>query len=162
MGVYTMGRGWLVAMAAGLLATAAPGWHKPARTRWVAARAAQAAGQAGRAYELLAPLADARAGDPAFDYALGLAAVDSGRPSEAIVALQRVLAVQPNNGPARAELARAYAAIGDIDTARAEFDTVVGDPSIPDPVRQRFSRLVRDFDRQIAGGADEIDRVHRP
>ena len=150
-----MGRGWLVAAAAGLLATAAPGFAQ-GEDPLVAARAAQAAGQAGRAYELLGPLADTRAGDPEFDYALGLAAIDSRRPSEAIVALQRVLAVQPNNGPARAELARAYAAIGDIDTARAEFDTVVGDPSIPDPVRQRFTRLVRDFDRQIAGGADEL------
>jgi len=67
-----------------------------------------------------------------------------------------VLAVQPNNAPARAELARAYALMGDVDTARAEFDTVVGDPSIPDPVRQRFTGLIRQFDRQMAGGNDEI------
>ena len=33
------------------------------------------------AYRLLAPLAATRAGDPDFDYVLGLAAVDSGRPA---------------------------------------------------------------------------------
>ena len=151
-----MGRRWLGAIVGGMLATASPVWAQETADPLIAARAAQAEGQAARAYELLSPLAEARAGDPAFDYALGLAAIDSGRPTEAIIALQRVLAVQPNNGPARAELARAYAAIGDIDTARAEFDTVVDDPSIPDPVRQRFTRLVRTFDRQIAGGADEL------
>lgn len=110
------------------------------------------AGRAGDAYALLAPLARQRAGDPDFDYALGLAAADSGRPAEAIIAFQRVLAVQPGNAPARAEIARAYALANDINTARAQFDTVVDDPSLPDPVRQRFNRIVRDYDRQIAGG----------
>src|SRR3546814_3326995 len=43
-----------------------------------------------------------------------------------------------------------------IDTARAQFDTVVQDPSLPDPVRQRFDRLVRNFDKQIAGGGTDI------
>lgn len=36
--------------------------------------------QAGSAYTLLAPLADERAGDPDFDYLLGIAALDSGQP----------------------------------------------------------------------------------
>ncbi|MFV3073698.1 tetratricopeptide repeat protein [Niveispirillum fermenti] len=114
------------------------------------------AAKAGDAYAMLAPLAAERAGDPDFDYALGLAAADSGHPAEAIIAFQRVLAIQPDNAQARAELARAYALAGDIDTARAQFDTVVQDPSLPDPVRQRFDRLVRDFDRQIAGGGTDL------
>lgn len=116
----------------------------------------QGEGKAEQAYQLLKPLEKGRAGDPAFDYALGLAAADTSRFGEALVALQRVLAVQPNNAPARAEIARVYALMGDPDTARAEFDTVVDDPSVPDPVRQRFTRLIRGFDRQIAGGADEL------
>ncbi len=114
------------------------------------------AGQAQAAYDRLAPLAEARAGDADYDYALGLAAADSGRPAEAIIAFQRVLAMQPDNAQARAELARAYALAGDIDTARAQFDTVVQDPSLPDPVRQRFDRIVRDYDRQIAGGGTDV------
>ena len=97
-----------------------------------------------------------RAGDPAFDYALATAAIDSGRYGDAVIALQRVLAVQPGNAAARAELARAYALAGDIDTARQEFATVVDDPSLPDPVRQRFTGFVRQFDEQIAGGGSNV------
>lgn len=97
-----------------------------------------------------------RAGDPTFDYELAVAAIDAGLYGEAIIALQRVLALQPNNAAARAELARAYALAGDIDTARAEFATVVDDPSLPDPVRNRFTRFVRQFDRQIRGGGSDV------
>lgn len=112
--------------------------------------------RSAEAYRLLAPLATTRAGDPDFDYVLGLAAVDSGRPAEAIIALQRVLALQPTNAQARAELARAYALAGDADTARREFDTVVGDPSLPDPVRQRFNGILSQLDRTISGGGTDL------
>lgn len=104
-------------------------------------------GRPREAYALLAPLTDGRAADADFDYALGLAALDSGRTAEAIVALQRTLAIRPGFAAARAEIARAYALTGDIDTARKQFDTVAGDATIPDPVRQRFGALVQSFDR---------------
>lgn len=107
-------------------------------------------------YRALAAETGRRAGDPAFDYALGIAALDTGRYGEAIIALQRVLAVQLANAAARAELARAYALAGDIDTARQQFATVVDDPSLPDPVRQRFTGFVRQFDRQIRGGGSDL------
>ncbi|RIV91448.1 DUF560 domain-containing protein [Aurantiacibacter xanthus] len=115
--------------------------------------------QAGRsqdAFALLIPLQATRAGDADYDLALGIAAADSGHPAEAVIALQRVLAIQPDNAQARAELARAYALAGDIDTARAEFDTAMQDPSLPDPVRQRFDQIVRNYDRQIAGGGSDV------
>jgi len=120
------------------------------------AMALQAQGKSDEAYRLLAPQTGARAGDPDFDYVLGLAAADSGHFAEAIAALQRVLAVQPDNMQARAEIARVYALAGDIDTARAEFNTVNNDPTVPDPVRQRIGKLVRDYDRQIAGGGSDV------
>ena len=107
-------------------------------------------------YQALNGQAATRAGDPAFDYQLGIAAIDTGRFGDAIIALQRVLAIQPNNSAARAELARAYALAGDIDTARDQFATVVDDPSLPDPVRQRFTGFVRQFDKQIAGGGSDV------
>mgnify|MGYP001049760995 CR=1 FL=1 len=97
-----------------------------------------------------------RIGDPAADYELGVAASDAGRYGEAIVAFQRVLAVDPGHAQARAELARAYALAGDPDTARAQFATVVEDPSLPDPVRQRFTGLVRKLDREIRGGGSNL------
>lgn len=107
-------------------------------------------------YQALGKEIRTRAGDPAFDYELGIAAIDAARYGEAILALQRVLAVQPNNAAARAELARAYALAGDIDTARDQFATVVDDPSLPDPVRQRFTGFVRQFDEQIAGKGTDV------
>lgn len=116
------------------------------------AMALDAAGKAKQAYEALAPLTAQRAGDPDFDYALGLAALNSGHIAQAIVAFQRVLAMQPKNAPARAEIARAYALSGDIETARREFDTVAGDATVPDPVRQRFNRIVSDMNRTVDGG----------
>jgi tetratricopeptide (TPR) repeat protein len=107
-------------------------------------------------FQQLAAEETAKAGDPGFDYALGMAAADSGHFGAAIIAFQRVLAVQPGHAQARAELARAYAMAGDIDTARAQFATVVDDPSLPDPVRQRFTGFVRQFDRQIKGGGSDV------
>lgn len=154
-----MRRNWKRALAPALLLGSTAMFAAPAfaQTDPVAeATALHGAGKAEDAYRLLKPLEGTRAGDPAFDYALGVAAIDTNRLGEALIALQRVLAVEPTNAPARAELARAYALMGDVDTARAEFDTVVGDPSIPDPVRQRFTGLIRKFDREIAGGASEL------
>jgi tetratricopeptide (TPR) repeat protein len=112
--------------------------------------------QAEDRYRSLSEQVATRAGDPAFDYALGIAANDAGRYGEAIIAFQRVLAIEPENAAARAELARAYALAGDVETAREQFATVVDDPSLPDPVRQRFTGFVRQFDRQIAGGGSDI------
>jgi tetratricopeptide (TPR) repeat protein len=105
---------------------------------------------------MLAPLTAQRAGDPEFDYVLGLAALDSGRPAEAIIALQRVVAQRPDYGPARAELARAYALAGDADTAQREFAQLNDDPSIPDPVRDQFSRILGDLDRQVTGRGTDV------
>lgn len=117
------------------------------------AYALQAAGDARAAYALLRAQEAERAGDPAFDYALGVAALDAGQTGEAVIALQRVLAVNPQDARARAELARAYAATGDMDTAKAQFDQVSRDPTLPDPVRQQFENLVEAYDRQINGGS---------
>src|SRR5258706_205275 len=59
------------------------------------------------AYQLLQPLESQRAGDPEYDYLLGIAALDSGERERAVFALERVLAVNPNHAQARAEIARA-------------------------------------------------------
>ena len=80
--------------------------------------------QPKQAYDLLLPQEATRAGDPEFDYLLGIAAIDSGEPERGVFALERVLAVQPNNHVARAEIARAYLALGERDSARREFETV--------------------------------------
>jgi tetratricopeptide (TPR) repeat protein len=112
------------------------------------------ANQPAAAYAMLRPHLDAMAADSDYDYALGLAAIDTGHVTEAILAFQRVLALRPDQAQARAELARAYALSGDIETARREFSTVSGDPTIPDPVRQRFSGLVERLDRTLQPGSN--------
>lgn len=81
-------------------------------------------GRADKAYALLAPNQSKLAGDPDFDYLLGLSALDTGKPNEAIFALERVLAVSPDHLQARAEIARAYLAAGEVDEAKQEFETV--------------------------------------
>jgi len=92
------------------------------------------------AYELLIPLQPERAGDPEYDYLLGLAAMDNGKPSEAVFALERVLAVNPNHAQARAEIARAYFALGERQTAKQEFESVqkLGVPPGAAPTIQKF------------------------
>jgi len=93
------------------------------------------------AYELLAPLESQRAGDPEYDYLLGIAALDSGQRERAIFALERVLAVQPNNTQARAEIARAYFELGEKENARREF-TTVRSSNPPEAVKQTIDRYL--------------------
>jgi tetratricopeptide (TPR) repeat protein len=81
-------------------------------------------GDAQGAYNLLVPLQSERAGDPAYDYLLGSAALGIGKNTEAIFALERVLAVQPNSAPARAQIARAYFNLKETETAKREFENV--------------------------------------
>ncbi len=81
-------------------------------------------GKGAEAYRLLEPLEAERAGDVAYDLLLGVAALDAGQNTRAVFALERVLAIEPNNVRARAEIARAYLALGETQTARQEFETV--------------------------------------
>src|SRR3989338_4003069 len=53
------------------------------------------AGKPAAAYALLAPLEAARSGEARFDYLLGVAALDSGKPDKAVLAFKRVLATNP-------------------------------------------------------------------
>ena len=82
------------------------------------------AGKFSEAYQLLLPYQTDYAGDTDYDYLLGIVALDSGKPTEAIFALERVLAVNPGHLQARAEIARAYLATGEIAASQQEFETV--------------------------------------
>lgn len=83
-------------------------------------------GKPADAYALLEPLEFERSGDVRFDYLLGIAALDSGKPDKATLAFERVLAVEPNFAGARLDLARAYYQLGDMPRAKTEFATVMG------------------------------------
>jgi tetratricopeptide (TPR) repeat protein len=81
-------------------------------------------GQGRAAYTLLEPRESERAGEVDYDFLLGLAALEVGENTRAVFALERVLALDPAHIRARAEIARAYLALGEVATARQEFENV--------------------------------------
>lgn len=82
-------------------------------------------GKAEQAYQLLATYEFQQAGNVQYDYLLGVAALDSGKPDRATLAFERVLVVDPNFAGARLDMARAYYQLGDYPRAQAEFQTVL-------------------------------------
>jgi hypothetical protein len=98
-------------------------------------------GNVKAAYELLLPLQSQRAGEIEFDYFLGIAALDAGDPQQAVFALERVLAVNPNFLQARAEIARAYYVLGERQTARREFESV-RTQQLPPEARETIDRYL--------------------
>src|SRR5450759_92543 len=88
------------------------------------AEALMKAGKPAEAYILLEPLEFDRSGEVRFDYLIGIAALDSGKPDKATLAFERVLAVDPNFAGARLDMARAYYQLGDLPRAKTEFETV--------------------------------------
>ena len=101
------------------------------------------------AYALLSPYEAELAGNAYYDYLLGVAALDSGRLSEAIFTLQRALAVEPRFSGARMELARAYFEAGDKDQARPLFVALL-DESPPPAVRNILNRYIDAIDARPA------------
>lgn len=85
------------------------------------ARRLLAAGNPKQAFQELSVAQDRMSGMPEFDYLLGVAALDSGKIEDAIIAFERVLAVVPNHAGAQMDLARAYYAAGSFDLAEAAF-----------------------------------------
>lgn len=103
-------------------------------------------GKAKEAFALLEPVEGARAGDPVFDLLFGIAAIDAGQNTRGVFALERVLALQPNNARARAEIARAYLALGETKAAREEFETVQKQ-GVPPEVSSTIDRYLAAVDR---------------
>ncbi len=99
------------------------------------------AGESERAWQALDARVGDYAGDPEFDYLLGLASLDSGRPGRAVLALERVLIVRPDFLQARAELARAYFALREHENARREFEALSAS-AVPQEVRQVIGRYL--------------------
>lgn len=113
------------------------------------ARMLTAAGKANEAYRALAAREDDYIGNPEFDYALGRAALDSGRPDRATLAFTRVLAVDPAHAGASIDMGRAYLALGNREQARAVFGGLLAlDP--PAAVRERLAVYLAQ-----AGGGEE-------
>lgn len=106
------------------------------------ARRLLGAKDAKAALQLLAPHEAKRAGEVDFDYLLGVAAIDAGDPQRAVFALERVLAVQPDFHVARAEIARAYFALGERANAQREFRAVREQTSVPAEARVTIDKFL--------------------
>lgn len=98
-------------------------------------------GKAAEAFALLDPFEDQYAGNVRYDYLLGIAALDSGKPDRATLAFERVLAVDPNFAGARLDMARAYFQLGDLARAKSEFETVLAQ-NPPEAARVTIARYL--------------------
>jgi len=105
------------------------------------------------AYDLAKQLQDKRAGEPDFDFYYGLAALESGHPQEAVFALERVIAMVPEDHRARLELARAHFMLGNFEQSKKLFQKVL--ESEPPP---KVQENIRYFLDQIEQGAQQRDR----
>ncbi|MBC8006559.1 MAG: DUF560 domain-containing protein [Prolixibacteraceae bacterium] len=90
------------------------------------------ANRAQEAYDLLEPFEFDLAGELKYDYLLGLAALESGKPEKSSLVFERVLAVEPRYLGVRLDLARSYFQIGDIARATQEFQAVLAQSPPPD------------------------------
>ncbi|MFQ5994247.1 MAG: tetratricopeptide repeat protein [Acidiferrobacterales bacterium] len=94
-------------------------------------------GAAGQAYELGLARSAKEAGDPEFDFAFALAALEVGHPERAVFALERVLLLFPENDRVRLEFARAHFMLGNFPEARTQFEIVLTHKP-PQNVRERI------------------------
>lgn len=93
------------------------------------------AGKVEAAYQLLEAKEAEHAGDLYFDYLLATAALESGKPSKATFVYERILAIDPSYLGVRADMGRAYFALGDFARAKIEFETVLGAKALPQDLR---------------------------
>lgn len=103
-------------------------------------------GNAQEAYNLLIPLQSTRAGDPDYDFLLGSSALALNKNTEAVFALERVLAVQPNSAQARAQIARAYFNLNETEAAKREFENVKKQ-EVPPEVSETIDRYLNAITR---------------
>jgi len=114
------------------------------------AEALMKAGNPADAYKLLEPFEFDRSGEVRFDYLIGIAALDSGKPDKATLAFERVLAEEPDYAGARLELARAYYQLGDMSRAKTEFETVL-DQNPSAAARVTIQKYLEDIADQETG-----------
>lgn len=100
---------------------------------------------------MLAPHEGRLAGDPQYDFLLGVAALESGRPNLATLILERVVALNPGHVAARLEMARGYFALRDYERAEREFNAVLK----TDPPPEVRTLAARYLERMGARGAED-------
>lgn len=102
-------------------------------------------GKAKQAYELALKYRNDFEGDAKYDFAYGKAAVDAGKLSEGVLALERVVLTRPKFTLAHLELARAYFLLKEDTRARQEFELVLAKKPPASVVTniKKFLRIIR-------------------
>jgi hypothetical protein len=98
------------------------------------------------------PVEDERAGSADYDYLLGISALAAGQPGLAVFALERVLAVEPNNDLARAEIARTYFELSEFENSKNQLETVRDSDQVPDAARASMDRYLSLIERAQGKG----------
>lgn len=132
-----------LALSIGLAGTPVLALAEVARPTLEKAEALMKAGKADEAYLLLEPLEVDGAGDVMYDYLLATSALESKRPSKATFVYERILAVSPGYIGVRADMGRAYFALGDYGRAKIEFETVLTAQNLPPDLRSAAEQYVK-------------------
>lgn len=109
------------------------------------AQALLASGDSQGAYVLLKSQQADQGGAAYFNYLLGVAALDSGRVTEAVMGLRRAASAAPRFSAARLELARALFEGRDYAEARLLFTALLGE-NPPAGVRDVINRYINSID----------------
>jgi tetratricopeptide (TPR) repeat protein len=125
--------------------------------------------QPQEAYQLLQNAENRFGGNADFDLYLGRAALAAGKPAEAVFALERALAVQPNFPQARAELGRAYFYLGENEAAKTELSAIKHDvpPNVQanlqkflDAIEDRFDSSGKRLEYYVQVGAGNDSNIN--
>lgn len=108
-----------------------------------------------QAHQLLDAKSTELAGNPDFDYLLGLAALRAGQPAEAIFALERVIRVNPRHAAARMELVNAYLQLGMNHQAQTQLAILENQqpPAEARTVMDRYQDILRP---RLSGTPDPV------
>ena len=117
------------------------------------------AGEAATAFELLSSLQAVRSGQPDFDYLYGISALDSGHAQLAVFALMRVVVADPDFAGARVELARAYLAVGERQSAKQELEIAMTQEP-PPKVEKVIQRYIAMADSSAVPEVNAPKRTH--
>lgn len=96
--------------------------------------------RADEAFTLFRQYEHIHAGNPLFDYWYGVAAVRNGEAFEASVALERVIANQPQHAGARLELVAVYIQLNQLDSAERQLN-YLDNLNAPERAQQAINRF---------------------
>lgn len=112
-----------------------------------------AANRYQEAYDLAVRIQDDHEGEPEYDFLFGLAALETGKPNEAVFALERITYTYPDQMRVKLELARAFYQLNNFQASRQLFTEVL-DTNPTDNVKaniQVFLDLIEEKENTLTG-----------